>query len=186
MKSLIATLSLGLISMSAAANPFCEGLDAPPALMGDKPATSLCSFFAAPAVLVVNTASQCGFTPQFSELQELHSRYKDQGLTILGFPTDNFGGQEFDSPDKTAKVCYRNYGVEFPMFRKVDAIGPEAYGLFQRLSRAAGEPRWNFHKYLIVGESVTAYKSSVSPLSQDLIKPIEQALRSDDSAARTP
>ncbi len=105
-------------------------------------------------VLVVNTASQCGFTPQYAGLEALYRKYQDQGLVILGFPCNQFGGQEPGGPEQIAQTCQINYGVSFPMFAKVEVNGPHAHPVFQWLkSRLPGwfgaKVRWNFTKFLI-------------------------------------
>ncbi|WP_457208402.1 glutathione peroxidase [Nocardioides sp. P5_C9_2] len=105
-------------------------------------------------VLVVNTASQCGFTPQYKGLQELQDTYGERGFTVLGFPCDQFGGQEPGSDDEIASFCERNFGVDFPLFAKVDVNGDEAHPLFawlrsERSGLLGGKIRWNFTKFLI-------------------------------------
>lgn len=110
--------------------------------------------FRGKVVLVVNTASHCGFTPQYAGLEELYQRYAGQGLVILGFPCNQFGGQEPGGADDIAQTCQINYGVTFPMFAKVDVNGPQAHPLFSALRRALpgwlGSPiRWNFTKFLV-------------------------------------
>jgi glutathione peroxidase len=105
-------------------------------------------------VLVVNTASQCGFTPQYKGLQELQDTYGDRGFTVLGFPCDQFGGQEPGAEDEIASFCERSFGVDFPLFSKVDVNGDEAHPLFAWLRREksgllGGRIKWNFTKFLI-------------------------------------
>ncbi len=105
-------------------------------------------------VLVVNTASHCGFTPQYTGLETLYQKYKDQGLVILGFPCNQFGGQEPGGAEQIAQTCQINYGVSFPMFAKVEVNGPQAHPVFQWLkSRLPGwfgaKVRWNFTKFLV-------------------------------------
>lgn len=158
-------------------SPLCTDLESPGLLMGGGADQPLCDWFDSPAVLVVNTASQCGFTPQFKGLEALHQRYKEQGLVVLGFPSDNFGGQEYAQAEKTAEVCYINYGVSFSMFRKIDVIGDQAHPLFQRISAAAAAPQWNFSKYLITADGVQYFDSRVRPQSEELVAAVERALR---------
>jgi glutathione peroxidase len=121
-------------------------------------------------VLVVNTASKCGFTPQFEGLEKLHADLADQGLVVLGFPCDQFAHQEFDDDKATAEFCQLNYGVTFPMFRKVDVNGRDAHPLFAWLRREQGgllgdAIKWNFTKFLVNrdGEVVGRYAPSVVP-----------------------
>lgn len=110
--------------------------------------------YAGRVVLVVNTASQCGFTPQYAGLESLYEKYREAGFVILGFPCNQFGGQEPGGPDDIAKTCQVNYGVTFPMFAKVDVNGPQAHPLFERLTEAlpgtlGRRVKWNFTKFLI-------------------------------------
>lgn len=124
-----------------------------------------CQAFNGKLVLAVNTASNCGYTPQFKGLEALYQKYKDKGLVIIGFPSNDFN-QEFDSAEKTANVCYLNYGVTFPMTQKSSVKGDSANVFFKHLIAASGqEPQWNFHKYLISqdGSSVTTFASNVTP-----------------------
>jgi glutathione peroxidase len=121
-------------------------------------------------VLVVNTASKCGFTPQFEGLEKLHADLADQGLVVLGFPSDQFAHQEFDSDVETADFCQLNYGVTFPMFRKIDVNGRDAHPLFTWLRREKGgllgdAIKWNFTKFLVnrEGEVVGRYAPTVVP-----------------------
>jgi glutathione peroxidase len=121
-------------------------------------------------VLVVNTASKCGFTPQFEGLEKLYDSLADQGLVVLGFPCDQFAHQEFDDDKETADFCQLNYGVTFPMFRKVDVNGRDAHPLFTWVRREQGgllgdAIKWNFTKFLVnrEGEVVGRYAPSVAP-----------------------
>ena len=112
------------------------------------------SDFAGRVVLVVNTASQCGFTPQYAGLEALYRKYKDQGFVVLGFPCNQFGQQEPGSADEIAATCQINYGVTFPVFAKTNVNGPEAHPVFQLLTAAkpgffGPRIRWNFTKFLI-------------------------------------
>lgn len=124
-----------------------------------------CAAFKGKVVLAVNTASNCGYTPQFQGLEALYQKYKDKGLVIVGFPSNDFY-QEFDNAEDTAKVCYINYGVTFPMVEKSSVKGAAANPFFQNLIKATGtSPKWNFYKYLIAkdGRSINAFESSVTP-----------------------
>jgi len=121
-------------------------------------------------VLVVNTASKCGFTPQFGGLEKLYETHKDAGLVVLGFPCDQFAHQEFDEADKIAEFCQLNYGVSFPMFAKVDVNGKDAHPLYQWLRGEAGgllggAIKWNFTKFLLnrEGRVVRRYAPTVEP-----------------------
>lgn len=138
----------------------------------------LCELYADKVLLIVNTASQCGFTPQFEGLEALHQRYAAEGLRVLGFPSADFH-QELDSETEVAEFCELNYGVSFPMFQKVSVISPTAHPLYQQLAEATGTyPRWNFNKYLVnrQGEPVRHYHSSVKPLDSSIVADIESLL----------
>nr|WP_245830875.1 glutathione peroxidase [Marivirga sericea] len=116
-------------------------------------------------LLIVNTASECGYTPQYADLQQLHKEFGDQ-ITVLGFPANNFGGQEPGSDQQIASFCEKNYGVTFPMFSKMEVVGKNQHPLFKFLKDKTGkEPTWNFCKYLVSedGEEITFYPSSVNP-----------------------
>lgn len=116
-------------------------------------------------ILIVNTASKCGYTPQYADLQELHESFGDK-VTVLGFPANNFGGQEPGSDQQIAQFCEKNYGVTFPMFSKMEVVGKNQHPLFKFLKEKTGkEPTWNFCKYLVSedGKVITFYPSSVNP-----------------------
>ncbi|MFF2755790.1 glutathione peroxidase [Psychrobacillus sp. NPDC058041] len=122
-------------------------------------------------MIIVNTASHCGFTPQFSELQKLYETYKEEGLIILGFPCNQFNNQEFDDMESTLEYCQLNHGVTFPMFQRIDVKGKNAHPLFQYLvSEKKGflsdSIKWNFTKFLInkEGKVVDRYAPQTSPL----------------------
>jgi glutathione peroxidase len=143
----------------------------------DEP-VSLCGFHGK-VLLVVNTASQCGYTPQYEGLEKLYRRYRDRGLVVLGFPANDFGGQEPGSNGQIAQFCQVNYGVTFPMFAKTAVVGANANPLFRDLeSRTGKRPRWNFHKYLVdrSGQPVAAFGSAVEPLDPRLTTEIERLL----------
>lgn len=132
-------------------------------------------------VLVVNVASRCGYTPQYTGLQKLYETYKDKGLVVLGFPANEFGGQEPGSDTDIAKFCSSKYGVTFDMFSKVVVKGPNKSPLYKSLTESAtppGEVSWNFEKFLIGrdGAIVGRYKSAVAPEDAKLTGAIETAL----------
>ncbi len=139
------------------------------------------SQFKGKAVLVVNTASFCGYTPQYKGLQKLWETYREKGLVVLGVPANNFGGQEPGSSAEIKKFCEASYGVDFPMTEKVDVVGAEAHPFYQWAKEALGAddaPRWNFHKYLVnpKGELVAAFSSGVGPESSELKSAVEKVL----------
>lgn len=147
-----------------------------PRLQDEKP-QSLCQY-SGKVVLVVNTASFCGFTGQYKGLEELYARYKDKGLVVLGFPSNDFA-QEKGSNKEIADFCENTFGVKFPMFAKSSVKGPEASPLFQQLAQLSGTaPRWNFHKYLLGrdGKLVDNYSSLTAPDNKGLVRAIEQQL----------
>ena len=131
-------------------------------------------------LLVVNTASKCGFTPQFEALEGLHARYKARGFAVIGFPSGDFMAQEFTDEKKIQEFCTLTYGVKFPMFQKVHVKGDEATPFYKALAKATGEaPKWNFHKYLIGrdGKVVANFGSRTKPDAPEVIAAIEAALR---------
>ena len=136
----------------------------------------LCALTAGKTVLIVNTASFCGYTPQFKGLEALYQRYKDEGLVVLGFPSDDFN-QEAEEAAEIAEVCFINYGVNFPMTSEIKVKGSAAHPIFKVLA-SKGEPRWNFNKYLISkqGEVLAHYDSEVTPESAAFISAIEKQL----------
>lgn len=139
----------------------------------------LCEAYKGKVVLIVNTASKCGFTDQFGELEELYDNYKDKGLVVLGFPSNDFGGQDPESEQKIATFCRLTYGVKFPMFEKTHAAKTGASPLYKTLGDLAGEyPRWNFHKYLLdtEGNLIASFPTRMSPKDQKLIDAIEKHL----------
>ncbi len=132
-------------------------------------------------LLVVNTASKCGFTPQYKGLQELHDKYSAKGLVVLGFPSNDFRGQEPGSNEEIKKFCELKYHVKFPMFGKDKVIGAEKQPLYRELVAGAGtheEVEWNFEKFLVSrdGKVIGRFKSKVTPQSDELVKAVEAAL----------
>lgn len=135
------------------------------------------------ALLIVNTASQCGYTPQYDGLEKLYVRYKDKGLVVLGFPSNDFGGQEPGPAEEIATFCKRNFGVTFPLFAKVHAKGDEISPLYQTLTQAtpsgiAGPVKWNFTKFLVdpAGDVVARFEPNTEPLSPEVITAVERHL----------
>lgn len=179
-------LSLYGALLLGAAGPSQAAADCPallrhqlPRLQDEKP-VDLCGF-AGQVVLVVNTASQCGYTPQYQGLEALYQRYRSRGLVVLGFPSNDFGGQEPAGNEAIADFCANQFAVKFPMFAK-SAVKPGRAGanpLYTALAATgAGAPGWNFHKYLVArdGRKVLARPSSVDPLDPAFLRDVERLL----------
>lgn len=131
------------------------------------------------ALLIVNVASKCGFTPQYEGLQALHDKYKDRGLVVIGVPANNFGGQEPGTNEDIATFCKRNYGVSFPMMSKVSVKGEDKVPLYTYLtSNTGGEVKWNFTKFLVGkdGKVISRFESNVKPDAPELTAAVEKAL----------
>ena len=144
----------------------------------DEQSQDLCDF-AGKVLLVVNTASYCGFTTQYEGLERLYAKYASRGLVVLGFPSNDFGQQEPGNSQQIGELCFNTYGVRFPMFVKTQVSGAGANPLYAELARLTGErPRWNFHKYLIdrQGRPTGSYGSIITPESRTLVNAIERAL----------
>ncbi len=176
-------------SAKAAAAPAGAKADCPavlqhtlPRLQDERP-VNLCEY-AGRVVLVVNTASQCGYTPQYKALEALNERYKARGLVVLGFPSNDFGGQEPGSNAKIADFCENQFAVRFPMFAKSTVLPGRAGGinpLYASLAARTGDkPKWNFHKYIIGrdGERVVSRASEVDPQDPAFVKELERLLDS--------
>jgi glutathione peroxidase len=173
------TLVLGAPSWAHASSP----ARCPPLLqqnfnrLQDDQPQPLCQY-AGKVLLVVNTASYCGFTPQYEGLETLHAKYAARGLVVMGFPSNDFA-QESGTREQIADLCFNTYGVKFPMFAKTVVVGPQANPLFAALAQATGKPpAWNFHKYLVdrQGRPVAAFASQVSPTDAALVAAVEKAL----------
>lgn len=136
------------------------------------------SDFQGKVLLVVNTASECGYTPQYAGLEKLWQGYKDKGVVVLGFPSNDFGGQEPGSAEQIAKFCELRFKVSFPMFDKVKTKGEGQSPVYEFLARKHGEPKWNFHKYVVGkdGQVKAAFPSSVTPESAELKAALDKAL----------
>ncbi|PAU95365.1 glutathione peroxidase [Aliifodinibius salipaludis] len=136
-------------------------------------------------LLIVNTASECGYTPQYEGLQALYEKYSNEELVVLGFPANNFGGQEPGTDKEIKQFCKVNYDVSFPMFSKVSVKGDDQHPLFSYLTTAdnpdfTGEIKWNFEKFLIDtnGKLIHRYRSDVKPQSDEILRAIEKELNS--------
>lgn len=147
-----------------------------PRLQDEKP-QSLCQY-AGKVLLVVNTASYCGFTPQYKGLEDLYTRYRDRGLVVLGFPSNDFA-QEKGSNREIADFCENTYGVKFPMFAKSSVRGADANALFKELAARTGrQPLWNFHKYMVARDGTVAgqFSSLTTPDDRQLLADLEKLL----------
>lgn len=173
---------LTLVALASAGSALAGGglLDHSFRPLAGKAPVHLGKAYAGKVVLVVNTASKCGYTPQFEALEATHRKYQRQGFAVLGFPSGDFMAQEFEDEKQIQQFCTLTYGVKFPMFEKVHVIGAQATPLYRALSQAAGEaPKWNFHKYLLGrdGQLVASYGSKTEPDDAVVIAAIEQALK---------
>ncbi len=183
MRCLFAAFIVALVLYSAPA-PSAAAAAPCPALLDhqfsnlmDEP-LSLCRH-AGKVVLIVNTASECGYTPQYDGLEKLYRRYRDRGFVVLGFPANDFGGQEPGSNKEIAEFCRVNYGITFPVFAKTSVAGPNANPLFRDLAAKTGKaPRWNFHKYLLdrAGRPAGVFDSAVAPEDRRITTQIEKLL----------
>jgi len=150
-------------------------LDGSPAQLGD---------YEGKALLIVNVASQCGLTPQYAGLQELHEQYADSGFAVLGFPCNQFGAQEPGTSDEIATFCETNYGVTFPLFSKIEVNGEDRHALYAELTAhaddegEAGDIQWNFEKFLVSrdGEVVRRFRPATTPDDPELVSAIEDQL----------
>lgn len=187
MKSTLLALALAAISTGATASTEAAApreecpalLDVEARRLAGEEIVNLCEAYRGKVILVVNTASKCGFTPQYEGLEALYRTYKDRGLVVLGFPSNDFMGQEPGNEQEIAQFCRLTYSVEFPMFAKVSVKKGSAAPLFERLAAAgAPYPKWNFYKYLIDrdGKLVDYYSSVTAPQSSKLVSAIERLL----------
>jgi glutathione peroxidase len=188
MKSLKKWVLFGLLATvpALAAEPV---LDHSYRRLAAKETVNLRETYGGNVLLVVNTASKCGYTPQYDGLEALHARYKDRGFAVLGFPSNDFMGQEPGSEQQIAKFCKLTYGVKFPMFQKVQVKGEKATPLYRALAAATGEePGWNFHKYLVdrEGRVVASFGSKTKPDDPELVARIEALLAKPRPAPPVP
>jgi glutathione peroxidase len=147
--------------------------------LASKDEVNLCEAYEGKVLLVVNTASKCGNTPQYDGLEKLYEEYGDEGLVVLGFPSNDFLGQEPGSEEKIAEFCRLTYGVQFPMFEKTTVKKENAHPFYKSLADASGTyPTWNFHKYLIGrdGQLISDFSPRTQPYDDKLVASIEQAL----------
>jgi glutathione peroxidase len=175
---LLFLLAVSFLPLSALAAPACPALlDHTFNQLPSGKAENLCQY-QGKVILVVNTASRCGFTPQFEGLQKIYKEYKSRGFVVLGFPSNDFN-QEPGRGGQITEFCQVNYGVDFPMFEKTSVKGPGANVFYKALLKASGsEPRWNFHKYLITRDARTVIplESRVEPDSREMRVKVEAML----------
>lgn len=181
MKTLLSAVALtaAMLAAPAMANQCGDILGHSMQQLNTRESIDLCEAFKGKTLLVVNTASKCGFTPQFDALEALSEKYKEQGLVVLGFPSDSFK-QEYDDAEKTAEVCYLTYGVKFPMFASSKVKGNDANPIFKALIAKTGEtPSWNFNKYLVSADEqrVVHFGSRTKPDDKDFISALESMLQ---------
>lgn len=178
MKTVIYAVILALLSAPAlAAGGLLDHAYRP---LAGKQVVNLQQRFAGQVLLIVNTASKCGFTPQYEGLEALHVKYQDAGFAVIGFPSGDFKGQEFADEQQIQQFCTLTYGVKFPMFEKVHVVGKQATPLYRALADASGQaPGWNFHKYLIGrdGKLIADFGSKTKPEDPELVAAIQTALK---------
>ncbi|MEN5072078.1 glutathione peroxidase [Stenotrophomonas sp. TWI1183] len=170
-------LALGLLAGTSA--QAADLLDVSYRPLAGKGEVNLAKQYGGKVLLVVNTASKCGFTPQYEGLEALQRKYAARGFSVLGFPSNDFKGQEPGDETQIQEFCTLTYGVKFPMFQKVVVTGPEATPLYRSLATATGvSPGWNFHKYLVGrdGRVVAQFPSKVTPDDPKLVAAIEREL----------
>jgi len=176
----IVGLLLGVAALWTSAYAACPPtLDFELRRLNSEERVNLCQSYQGKVVLIVNTASKCGFTPQYEGLETLYDKYKDRGLIVLGFPSNDFGGQEPGSEAQIQEFCRLTYSVRFPMFEKVRAARTDASPLYRVLGELSGEyPSWNFHKYLLDrnGRLVASFPTRTPPLSAEITGAIEELL----------
>lgn len=187
MKPVTQTLlaAVALLTLPAAASQCKDILSHSMQQLNTRETIDLCDSYQGKTLLIVNTASKCGFTPQFDALEALYQRYQDKGLVVLGFPSDSFK-QEYDDAGKTAEVCYLTYGVKFPMFASSKVRGDDANPVFKALIAKSGEsPSWNFNKYLVSSDEQTVkhFGSRTAPDDKDFIAELEKMLAANATAA---
>ena len=172
-------ISALLLNAAVQAAPLCPPLLNHTLKDIDGETRNLCAY-AGKVILVVNTASNCGYTGQYKGLQSLYEKYGKQGFVVLGFPANDFGGQEPGGNAVIKDFCETNYQVDFPMFSKVGVVAHNANAFHEDLARATGErPTWNFHKYLIdrSGMRAMSFASRVDPESSEMVQAIESMLK---------
>lgn len=179
MRILLATLLLTMSTLSFASD--AELLDQDFRMLASDDVVNLEESYKGKVVLVVNTASKCGNTPQYDGLEKLYQDYGDEGLVVLGFPSNDFFGQEPGTEEEIQEFCRLTYSIKFPMFEKVTVKGGNAHPFFKQLADASGTyPTWNFHKFLIGrdGKLISQFSPRTQPDNDDLVAAIKSALES--------
>ncbi|MDG1752506.1 MAG: glutathione peroxidase [Thalassotalea sp.] len=184
MKTLI-FLAIYVISLNAFAeqtNSCPDYLKVTKQKLHSSKSVDLCELTQGKPVLIVNTASNCGFTPHFEKIEALHKKYQSKGLVVIGFPSDDFF-QEEDDEKETAKICYVNYGVTFTMLSTSAVRGSDANSVFKFLGDKSTSPKWNFYKYLVDGKgnNVQSFSPKTEPDDKEFIQAIETMLISDNA-----
>lgn len=177
------------LALSGSAFACSELLDERFRPLAEEKAERLCDRFDGEVLLIVNTASKCGFTPQYEGLEALHAKYHERGFSVVGFPSNEFMGQEPGTEKEIKEFCTLTYGVKFPMYEKTQVRGDDANPLYRRLKAATGEePAWNFHKFLVdrQGKVIGSFGSRTKPDDQELIKKIEALLGQPKPVAKSP
>jgi glutathione peroxidase len=147
--------------------------------LASKDEVNLCETYQGKVLLIVNTASKCGLTPQYDGLEDMYEKYGDQGLVVLGFPSNDFRGQEPGTEEQIEEFCRLTYGVQFPMFEKTSVKEGEAHPFYVALAESSGTyPSWNFHKYLIGrdGQLIEQFSPRTKPDDEQLVAAVESAL----------
>jgi glutathione peroxidase len=184
MKKLLSAGSIGALALALIYGARALAADCPAFLDHDftrlrsSEKINLCKAYAGKPLLIVNTASHCGFTPQFKALEAVNEKYAARGLVVVGFPSNDFH-QEADDVNETAEVCYVNYGVKFTMLAPSSVKGADANPVFRELGRQAQAPKWNFNKYLVRPDGTVAkyFDSTVTPDSAEFIRAVEALLK---------
>lgn len=182
MRNSLTGIAALLLSSSVVAADCSAVLDYEVRLLADDSVVNLCDAYSNKVLLVVNTASKCAFTGQYEGLETLYDEFRDRGLVVLGFPSNDFGGQEPGSEKEIQNFCRSTYSVRFPMFAKSSVRGDTATAFWKNLAAVSGTaPKWNFHKYLIGrdGQFVAEYSSLTRPESERLRQQIEALLDAD-------
>ncbi|MGB5395600.1 MAG: glutathione peroxidase [Gammaproteobacteria bacterium] len=179
MKIITLAFLMLVINTQVYAKECSDLLDVNVRTLDNKTVVNLCEQYQGKVVLVVNTASKCAYTDQYESLEKLYREYKDAGLVVLGFPSNDFGQQEPGTEKQIKDFCRMTYGVEFPMFSKTRVTRHNADPLYRQLAQVSGVyPQWNFHKYLIDrdGKLVANYRSAIDPYDKSIISEIKKRL----------